>query len=95
MTKESTNQEYEAKIKETIQNYESDELVLFLDKNHPPNGIAKAIEMLKRLTPYTYNLIITALIPECANQYSFKLRQKNKIHFPFSLTFMAYCINRV
>lgn len=36
-----------------------------MDKNHPPNGIKKAVELIKGKTPYNFKLITIALIPKC------------------------------
>jgi hypothetical protein len=38
-----------------------------MDKNHPPNGIEKAVSMVKGCTPSTVDLVTVGLVPLCMN----------------------------
>lgn len=64
---------------------------VFIDKNHPPNGIDKSIRQIKTLIPLNFIPRIVAIIPKCQSNF-----QLDAEHFyPFSLTFMINCLQRV
>ena len=61
-----------------------------MDKNHPPNGIKKAVELIKGKTPYNFKLITIGLIPKCLTVFD-----RQDVRLPFSFHFMLSCIQRV
>ena len=64
--------------------------VLFVDKNHPPNGgIEKAIKLLKDNVKKGIDLKVIAIAPKCVNPLKI-----NHNEFPFSLNFLITCLKR-
>eukprot|EP00825_Cyclidium_porcatum_P015344 TRINITY_DN1862_c0_g1_i1.p2 TRINITY_DN1862_c0_g1~~TRINITY_DN1862_c0_g1_i1.p2 ORF type:complete len:213 (-),score=24.72 TRINITY_DN1862_c0_g1_i1:18-656(-) len=94
-TKFQMNKEWENEIKKLLQQRidkdDQQEVFVFIDKNHPPNGIDKSIKQIKELIPLNFTPVIVAIIPQCMTQ--FKL-ESDKV-YPFSLTFIMNCIHRV
>ncbi|KRX03494.1 hypothetical protein PPERSA_02873 [Pseudocohnilembus persalinus] len=95
-TKSQYNKEYFKTLKEIIQQKsqqeQSNNIFIFLDKNHPPNGIEKAINDIKNVIPINYDHEIIGLVPKVDDGKQFA---QNDLVFPFSLSFMFNCLNRV
>lgn len=66
--------------------------VVFLDKNHPPNGIQKAVNTVKSECPRNCRLFLHALVPKCEIPFS---NCKRKVFYPFSLEFLLTCLHRI
>ena len=61
--------------------------VFFVDKNHPPNGIDKALGLIKENSSSNVELKIIAIAPDCSTG--------TKINdLPFSLEFIGKCLLR-
>jgi len=62
---------------------------IFVDKNHPPNGLEKATSLIKDDVKARIELKIIAIAAQCENP----LKIKN-VEYPFSLNFLVNCLKR-
>lgn len=63
--------------------------ILFVDKNHPPNGFEKAVTLLKIDLKKTIDLKIIAIAPKIVNPLKIGHNE-----YPFSLNFLFTCLAR-
>ena len=61
--------------------------VFFIDKNHPPNGIDKAMDLIHQDISPNIDLKIIAIAPDCT--FGTKVN-----YLPFSLEFIGKCLKR-
>lgn len=71
--------------------------ILFIDRNHPPNGIEKILSHIRKVTPAKFKPEIIALLPQGTpgTEFGFVNAKGDNISYPFSLNFFLKCLERV
>jgi len=71
--------------------------ILYVDKNHPPNGIEKIVSHIRSKVPPGYKAEILALAPNMDSEEVFSINDMdgNSVSWPFSLNFFLKCLERV
>lgn len=96
-TGKEANKQFMDTIEQKLRINIKQNMVLFIDKNHPPNAIEKTLSHLRRITPSLYKPEIIALIPklEKIEQWCFNDMEGNDVGYPFSLNMFLKCLGRV
>ena len=76
--------------------------VMFIDKNHPPNGIKKILNHIRNSLPKHYKPEIIAFVPHMQESRNFKFDYdfyiteiEKEVRYPFSLDFFIKSVCRV
>lgn len=74
-------------FKNLVPKLDNQHVILFIDKNHPPNGIQKTVKEVESLCPKDVKLELVALCPQMGEKEPL-LKSSEDNRYPFSLNFL-------
>jgi hypothetical protein len=90
-TRESADEIFTKLLINNLKERTQEDKVIFLDKNHPPNGVKKAIDLINAHKPRHADVRFLALMPKSKPSPPIKIGDK-EVSYPFSLETCLSCL---
>jgi hypothetical protein len=93
-TRDSANEAFDKMLVHYLKEKSLEDKVIFIDKNHPPNGIRKTIEFINKNKTKFADVRLIALLPKTKSTFTIRVKD-NDVVYPFSAETCLNCLMHV